>query len=153
MPNQLKILCFHGLGDHRSSNWEQEWRDSIEASLNPAGEIDLKFAFPTYDPIFEKVDISFSEAIGAFWKLARSGVSEVGRRHRGFFGDISERLRWTAGYVVAWVEDDEFQRETRKFVLDQIGAFKPDLILAHSLGSLVTYNALTHADARKKATA
>jgi len=153
MPNQLKILCFHGLGDHRSSNWEQEWRDSIEASLNPAGEIDLKFAFPTYDPIFEKVDISFSEAIGAFWKLARSGVSEVGRGHRGFFGDISERLRWTAGYVVAWVEDDEFQRETRKFVLDQIGAFKPDLILAHSLGSLVTYNALTHADARKKATA
>jgi hypothetical protein len=149
MPNQLKILCFHGLGDHRSSNWEQEWQDSVEAALDPAEELELLFEFPTYDPIFETVEISFGEAIRAFWKLAKSGVSQLDRKHRGFFGNISERLRWTAGYVVAWVEYEGFQRETRKFVLNQVKTFKPDLILAHSLGSLVTYNALTHPDAKR----
>ena len=153
MANELRILCFHGLGDHRASNWESEWQETITPLLSPAGEIGLTFAFPTYDPIFEQVNISFGEALGAFWKLARSGISQVGRRERGLFGDISERLRWTAGYVVAWVEDDGFQKQTRDFVLDQVASFKPDLILAHSLGSLVTYNAFTHADAKKKAIA
>lgn len=150
MANELRILCFHGLGDHRTSAWEDEWRDTIVPLLSPAGEIEPVFEFATYDPIFETVYISFAETVGAFWKLARSGVSEIDRKHRGLVGDLSERLRWTAGYVVAWVEDAGFQQKTRKLVLDRIKAFKPDLILAHSLGSLVTYNALTHADAAKK---
>ncbi len=153
MAEELKILCFHGLGDHRASGWEKQWEDTITPLLSPAGELNLTYAFPNYDPIFEKVDISFTDALGAFWKLAKSGFSQIGRRRRGLFGDVSERLRWTAGYVVAWVENDAFQKETREFVLDQIGTFKPDLILAHSLGSLVTYNAITHPDAKKKALA
>jgi hypothetical protein len=62
-------------------------------------------------------------------------------------------LRWTAGYVVAWVEDEGFQRKTRKLVLDEVQDFKPDVILAHSLGSLVTYNAFSHTDAAGPAAA
>ena len=132
MPKEPSILCFHGLGDHRSSNWEREWRESIRTALDPAGEIDFGFQFPTNDAIFEKVEISFEEAVRAFWKLARSGISEVRRRHRGFLGGNLERLRWTAGSVVARAEDGTFRQETRKFVLDLVKAFKPDLILANS---------------------
>ena len=70
-----------------------------------------------------------------------------GQRRRGLFDSLSHRLRWYAGYVVAWVESEAFQKATRKRVLDAIRREKPDVLLGHSLGSLVTYNALSHRDA------
>ena len=51
--------------------------------------------------------------------------------------------------MVAWVEDEGFKRQSRKRVLDAVREHEPDVILAHSLGSLVTYNAFSHADAKK----
>ena len=61
---------------------------------------------------------------------------------------MSERIKWTAGYVVAWVEDEGFKRQSRKRVLDAVREHEPDVVLAHSLGSLITYNAFTHGDAQ-----
>ena len=151
MATTKRILCVHGLGDHRRSAWEAEWSEAVLAALGPSPNVRLEFRFLTYDPIFEKTNISFGETLGAFWKLARSGVGGVFRRSRGPISEISDRLRWTAGYVVAWVEDDRFQAETRKLVLDAVSEFKPDVILAHSLGSLVTYNAFSHSEAAQPA--
>jgi hypothetical protein len=108
--------------------------------------VSLVFDFVFYDPIFEQTRISFAETMRALWKLGRSGLTLPGRRQRGI-SDITDRVRWTAGYVVAWVEDATFQRRTRKLVLDKVRGFKPNVILAHSLGSLVTYNAFSHPDA------
>jgi hypothetical protein len=42
---------------------------------------------------------------------------------------------------------------TRKRVLDVVAAVEPVVILAHSLGSLVTYNAFSHPDARRVSSA
>ncbi|MDO8354666.1 MAG: caspase family protein, partial [Aestuariivirga sp.] len=100
------------------------------------------------DDIFEKTDISFFDTAGALWKLTKSGVSAIGRRERGAISNISDKIRWTAGYVVAWVEDEGFQRQSRKRILDAVREHQPDVILAHSLGSLVTYNAFSHPDAK-----
>lgn len=145
----IRILCVHGLGDHRLSDWESTWQDAVEAAVGNASGATFEFRFCTYDPIFEDTDISFGETMKAVAKLAKSGVLNVGRRSRNIFGRLSDRLRWTAGYVVAWVEDDGFQAQTRKLILDEVRAFQPDVILAHSLGSLVTYNALSHDDAQQ----
>ena len=89
----------------------------------------------------------------AVWKLARSGATTALGRRRGVLGDVSDRIRWTAGYVVAWVEDESFKRQTRARVLDAVVAEQPDFVLAHSLGSLVTYDAFSHADAGRSAAA
>lgn len=147
MPKTVKVLCVHGLGDQRESGWEKQWQETLEAVRGEDRDIELEFRFVRYDPIFEDTKISFFETTAALWKLAKSGVLSIGRRRRGFISDISDRVRWTAGYVVAWVEDEGFQKQTRKLVLDEIADFKPHVILAHSLGSLVTYNALSHPDA------
>ncbi|MDP3854993.1 caspase family protein [Phenylobacterium sp.] len=147
MPKTIKVLCVHGLGDHRTSPWREVWEAALRASFKE--EVRLEFQFVAYDPIFEQTKISFADTAKALWKLARSGVSQAGRRQRGLVSDVSEKVRWTAGYVVAWVEDKEFQRQTRELVLDQVVAFSPDVILAHSLGSLVTYNAFSHEAARQ----
>lgn len=144
MSTALRVLCIHGLGDHRQSSWASEWRSAIEAAVGAGAEVPLDCHFLTYDPIFERTQISFTETLAAFWKLARSGLGSLTRQARGPLSDIPDRLRWTAGYVVAWVEDEGFQAETRELLLDAIGNVKPDVILAHSLGSLISYNAFSH---------
>ena len=146
----LKILGVHGLGDHRASDWQVKWPEAIEAAFPEIAGISLEFQFVTYDDIFEKTDISFFDTAGALWKLTKSGVSALGRSRRGVISNISDKIRWTAGYVVAWVEDEGFQRQSRKRILDAVRKHQPDVILAHSLGSLVTYNAFSHEDAKEK---
>jgi hypothetical protein len=149
----LKVLGVHGFGDHRNSTWKEDWKIALSAAFPGKDQIALEFAFLTYDDIFENTDLSVWQAMQALWKLTRSGVGSVFRRRRGVIGDVPDRLRWTAGYVVAWVENEEFQQRTRTRVFDTVVAEQPDIILAHSLGSLITYNALSHPDAEKAANA
>lgn len=146
MAKTIKILGVHGLGDHRTSPWKAEWQAAVRSCFDADTEVTLEFSFAEYDEIFDDTDIDFADTMKALWKLGLSGLGGLARRQRGF-DDISDRVRWTAGYVVAWVEDKGFQERTRQLVLDTVRDVKPDVILAHSLGSLVTYNAFIHADA------
>jgi metacaspase-1 len=148
MPSTIKVLCLHGLGDHRGLDWGGAWAEAMKPALSGQQEVTFEFHFSTYDPIFEQTEISFGETMSAIWKLSRSGAANAFRRQRGVLSNISDRVRWTAGYVVAWVEDRKFQARTRAHLLAEIAAFQPDVILAHSLGSLISYNALSHEDAR-----
>lgn len=148
MARTLNVLGIHGLGDHRNSTWEKDWTDAVTKVFPGQDQIDLQFRFINYDDIFEDVEISAWESAKAFWKLTRSGTGSVFGRNRGIVGDISDKVKWTAGYVVAWVEDEGFKRLSRERVIDAVAAASPDVILAHSLGSLITYNAFTHEDAR-----
>lgn len=148
MAKTLKLLCVHGLGDHRASDWTKSWPEAVTEAFPRMDGLDLDFKFVTYDDIFDKTDISLFDSGLALWKLAKSGISALGHRERGVLSSIPEKIRWTAGYVVAWVEDEDFKRQSRKRVLDAVKEHAPDVILAHSLGSLVTYNAFTHPDAQ-----
>jgi hypothetical protein len=141
---QVKILGVHGLGDHRRTTWKEAWSSTIGSVFPGQDQVKLEFAFLTYDDIFEKVDLSVWETMRAVWKLARSGVSTAFGRQRDVLGDVSELVRWSAGYVVAWVENDRFKVATKARVLEALVREQPDLILAHSLGSLVTYDAFAH---------
>jgi len=147
VPKSLKILCIHGLGDHRNSTWQTTWPKAVR-SVFPAetSDIELEFDFLTYDDIFEDTKISFYEAVKAAGKLALSGLGSIGRK-RGLLDKASEKIKWTAGYVVAWLEDDQFQNQTRKRVLKKIVDYEPDIIVAHSLGSMICYCAFQHKDA------
>ena len=149
MPRPLKILGVHGLGDHRTSDWKEKWSKTLTESFPAAEGLSLDCRYVTYDDIFEKTKLTAWECAKAFWKLTASGVSSIGRRERGVLSDISDRIQWTAGYVVAWVEDEDFKRKSRKRILDAVRENQPDIILAHSLGSMITYDAFSHADARE----
>lgn len=143
---RLKVLGVHGLGDQRQSTWKEDWPKAIRAVF-PAGEgLELDFEFVEYDDIFEGVSLSPWEVAGAVAKLAASGVGSIFKREKGVLGEVPHTIRWTAGYVVAWVNDDSFKKKSRARVFQRIKEYEPDVILAHSLGSLVTYNAFTHKD-------
>lgn len=153
MAKSLKIMCVHGLGDHRQSDWQIAWPKAVRSAIPGALDLELEFVFVTYDDIFEKVKLSPWETAAAAAKLLASGVTSAFSRQKGFLGDISEKVRWTAGYVVAWVEDDSFKAKSRKRILDALAEHQPDVVVAHSLGTLVTYNAFTHTDAKAPAIA
>lgn len=152
MARKVRILGVHGLG-HQELNWFEDWKKVVRAIYAESGDIELEFQACYYDPIFKDVKLSALELIGAAAKLGWSGITHLFRRERGLVGEVENTVRWTAGYVVAWVNDKGFQAQTRKLFLDLVRDFKPDIILAHSLGSLVTYNAIGHPDAAEPAAA
>lgn len=144
---KIKVLSIHGLGDHRDGTWMPTWEKAIQNAFSITGDIEIECDFVNYDDIFEDTNLTPFQLAGAVWKLGKSGLGSFGRRQRGILGDISKKVQWTAGYVVAWVENDHFQKKTRKRLLDAILKHKPDVIVAHSLGSLIAYNAFSHPDA------
>ncbi len=144
----LRVLGIHGLGDHRSGEWKANWSNALDQAFPKIEGVSLDPHYMTYDDIFEDTEISAFEAARAFWKLSVSGLAAPFRRRRGILSDASDKIKWTAGYVVAWLEDEEFKRRSREKVLATVVEQEPDIILAHSLGSLVSYNAFTHPDAK-----
>ncbi len=150
--NTIKVLCVHGLGDHRTSPWMDNWKATILAAFPRQDEVQLQFEFLTYDDIFEDIEISLLDSAKALGKLIGSSIGIRGARERGI-GDVRDKLRWTAGYVVAWVESDEFRELTDALVIEAIEKHKPDVIIAHSLGTLITYNVLASAKSPEPALA
>ena len=103
----LKLLGVHGLGDHRLSPWKTEWEQAVRSVFPEQPGLTLDFQFFTYDDIFEQIDITPWQCTVALTKLLRSGITSALKRRERAFGvrKISDTLRWTAGYVVAWVEN------------------------------------------------
>lgn len=144
----IKILSVHGLGGHPDQQWMQDWETAVRRVL-PTD--DVSFHFVAYDPLFEGVSITPDEAVKAVFNLLRSGFSAP-FRPRGV-GKVLDFVHYTAGCVAAWLEDRDFQRQTRKMILDNLLAVQPTVVLAHSLGSLLTYDAFAQREMQDRGVA
>jgi metacaspase-1 len=148
----VRILCIHGIGHGDIDRAQQEgWRSAITQAIQrwdprAASQID----FVLYDDLFANVRINAVTIAKALAKLLAGGVSSAASDVEDWvsglfpqvraFGGLSEEVRWTAGMVVQWVEDDQLKADARGRVLDYMDRFKPDVICAHSLGSLIAYD-------------
>lgn len=143
MNTPLKVLMVHGLGDHRGKNWNARWERAIVEAFPNAGGLKLDVVPLNYDDIFfDQVKLSARDYVVAIGKLVGSALFGPDGS-RGARGDLGNKFKTTVGYVVAWVENKRFHEATRKRVWQFLEQHQPDVILAHSLGSLVTYNAFT----------
>ncbi|NNU43350.1 caspase family protein [Ramlibacter sp. B156] len=85
------------------------------------------------------------EVIEALYRLSSSGLFHglTDRlRSRGGLASALDSVRWTAGMIAQWVALEELRallRDRLSFVIQQ---FQPDIVLAHSLGSLIAYDTL-----------
>lgn len=142
----VKILCVHGVGQHKPGGvWEQEWRQAIALGIAGTGNecnVDVEFCY--YDDIFSQHDISLADSFEAVAKLLKNGITSVFKNTRGHDG----QLRWTAGMVLQWVENETLRQQTRQRLQQKINEVKPDVILGHSLGSLVCYDTFTFPQTR-----
>lgn len=143
MAKKLKILCVHGISGHPTGGaWEGVWKAAIEAplaSLDP--EVIPVIEFVYLDAIFDKYPLTPAGVLEALWKLGKSGLMAPLRQPRNLVDDV----RWTAGMVVQWVENERLRRETRALLARRIGELSPDIVIGHSLGSLVCYDCFTDA--------
>jgi hypothetical protein len=147
MPASLKIVAVHGIGNHQDDlSWQPRWRDAILKSVqmqNQAAGIEIEFVM--HDQVFDEVeDVEWTAAFGQllgswFWNGLRDRVNQ-----RGVFDRLSQFRRYYAGMVAKWVSNEPLRKKLRGLVWDAIKDKKPDVLLGHSLGSLVSYDLLQH---------
>lgn len=149
IPQPVRVLCIHGVGDHHTStSWQLDWIEAIRGQLTGWNQqVQVEFEFVMHDDIFEAHPLNVATITEALWKLGTSGIvhgiGDLFRTRRGLF-DLPNKLRWTAGMVVQWAESDSLRRKLRDRIGDTIDEVKPDVIVAHSLGSLAAYDTFVH---------
>lgn len=149
MARTLRVMGVHGVGNHHTDlSWQSGWEEAIRSGLtrwNP--DLHLEFYFPLYDDAFAADKITPAAIAIAVAKLLGSGIfygiGDLFRRRRGL-ASLPERVRWTAGMVVQWAENDKLREQLRRRIRAEIARFQPEIIVAHSLGSLVSYDTFIH---------
>lgn len=141
---EIKVLFVHGVGNHHNDlTWQQAWTQAVREQIaHWDSSLQVKTDFAMLDDIFDQHEITFAGTMRAVGLLVGSGIGGLWRR-RGLFETVSDRVRWTAGMVVQWVENETLRRQTRQRVQAKVQSFSPNVIAGHSLGSLVCYDAFT----------
>lgn len=154
MSNTLSLLCVHGVGhQERDTSWQQGWRDAIAGAVARWSEdCSIECHFVQYDELFDEAELDAATIAEAMLRLSASGaihgVADAFKR-RGF-GEVREQVRWTAGMIAQWAADENLRKQTRQRVLQGVKDHEPDVICAHSLGSLITYDLLARDDSAAK---
>ncbi|WP_136659024.1 caspase family protein [Nitratireductor sp. XY-223] len=154
----VKVTCIHGVGHHPNGGaWQDNWEAALDRSLARLGKpVELEVAYFLYDHIFEAFNITPQSTLAALTKLAASGlVHGIGdllspreralprpgaRAARG----LSDSVRWTAGMVVQWADNMALREQLRSALEEHINVLDPQVIFAHSLGSLIAYDTFRH---------
>ena len=148
----VRILCIHGVNHLESAPGgppaagEVAWGDAISRATEHWG-ITAQVRFFAYDKFFAALDLGAAELAASVVKLGASwiwhGAGDLfGTRDIGPQGGFGDTLEWTAGMVCKWAEDEELRKKLRQRLLLEIKDYCPQLILAHSLGSLIAYDTL-----------
>ena len=143
--NEIRILCIHGVGHGDvDQNLVPGWSKALTVQLQAANPtLQPRFQFLQYDDLFDQSPHNVLTYAEAFLRMGWSGVSSFfsdifGRR--GTLGGASDAMRWTAGMVAQWSENGDLRAETRRRIAKAIGEFEPDVVVAHSLGSLISFD-------------
>ncbi len=146
MARTLSILCIHGVG-HGDADTELRpaWTSAIQADIErwkpkPAPEVD----FLDYDDLFDHAPLNPAVYAEAFARLMASGVLHgLGERIGGAraLTDIPDLVRWSAGMIAQWASEDDLRDALRKRLLAKMNEKEYDVVCAHSLGSLLSYDA------------
>ena len=146
MPDRLSILCVHGIG-HGDVDplLIPSWRDAITLDLQrwkPGLQVD--FTFLSYDDLFDHAPLNAGTYAAALVRLMASGIvhgiGDLLPGSRGLF-DVPDQVRWTAGMIAQWATEDRLRDQLRTKVLDAVATARPDVVCAHSLGTLICYDA------------
>lgn len=149
----LRVLSIHGVGEHHSNlNWTTAWRDALAQGIRRWDpEMAVEYNFLCYDDVFAMKDQSEACLMSWLWMILGADCFRwLGRpRCRSKpTRTLRDEIRWTAGMVVQWMSDVELRRRTRERVASRVESFEPDVICAHSLGSLIAYDAIASGPTR-----
>jgi hypothetical protein len=152
----MSILLVHGIGrSDFDPNYYHPWEQAISAGLSKAGlAASPEYVEFHYDDSFEKHDrgahvyaAAVIELIGTAAVHAVTdpisnflhGIFHPGTRDLAGIGDY---VRWRAGMVAQFVVEDGLRKELRDKLNDALERHSIDIVAAHSLGSLLTFDFL-----------
>jgi hypothetical protein len=145
-----KILCVHGVGHAENDpHWNQPWREAITNAFKQWNNPDPpEFSVVAYDNLFANAPLNPVEYAAAVSELLASAAwhSIAGPSRAKAFGppDLGKYAgRWFAGMVAQWVVDDQLRSRCREAIAAEIDRFQPDIVCAHSLGTLLCYDLFT----------
>ena len=157
----MKILLVHGVGHaERPENqpWEAPWKEAITSGIQYFDHgLTPTYDHFDYDDLFSGkfnllTDLGAAARLGfaplgAAIGEAASAVTGWFRPKRGLFDWTKPVARaadgWHAGMVAEWDQKSQLRRQLRKRLIDKIKEFKPDVIAAHSLGTVICYDVFT----------
>jgi hypothetical protein len=153
-----KILSIHGVGHaEEDHDWNQPWRDALNRAFGEqsAAQVSLQFDVLSYDNIFEQFPSNAAEDVEAIAELVSSAAWHAVTdplQPRAFepFDAFKYVGRWYAGMVAQWVVSEELRKRLRALLAEKIRDFQPDIVLAHSLGSLLSFDLFTNDDPGRK---
>jgi hypothetical protein len=153
----MRILFVHGVShvEVNDPNWFNEWQAVVAPEMTGT---QIQVDHVNYDDLFD-FPLSPVTIAKALWELTKSGVNSgfenlgdkltgLFGRERGLAGQISSLVGWTAGMVVQWAGDSDLRQKCRARVLASMTSFGPDVVCAHSLGSLICYDTFVDPDSR-----
>ena len=145
----MNVFMVHGVGhgdDPAADGWRASWEAAFRASAHAAGfseAVDIEFRFAEFDAIFAKYPCDAATIARGLAVLARGAAEPApgwsARDLRAL--DLASTLRWTAGMILQWIDNEALREELAGAIVSQLAAFAPDIICAHSLGSLACYDA------------
>lgn len=146
-----KILCIHGIGgkDATVEEWSKDWKEKIlsGAGLNSS---ETEFEFFLFDDIFSQREQESGIEYGKmFRELLGSWIATAFEDRTRAFG-LKSAIRWYAGMVAQFAVDETLRRQLQKRLTEALDRFQPDLVYAHSLGTLITYDLLAQEAAKNK---
>ncbi|HWB05804.1 MAG TPA: caspase family protein [Verrucomicrobiales bacterium] len=153
MSTPIKILFIHGIGfQEEDPRWQPQWKAAAEAGIkasSPDAAIEARFF--NYDAMFKENDAPNVAMVTQVGSMLGSWVTgKVGGlfgRNRGFFGDVVHDWNARPGMVAEWAGDTKLRAALRKSLQAEVLSWKPDVIAAHSLGTLLSYDWLRSGDA------
>ena len=146
----MNILLIHGINTAENANTYTEWINAITSGLkssNFSGEVNSTAV--NYNEIFIDNYISpgtYAEAAveliaSTIWHpLLSSGAVPPPEP----YGNFNDSIRAGAGMVAQWVTEQEVRSQCSNEIFSLIQSNKPDVIFAHSLGTLLCYDFFTH---------
>jgi hypothetical protein len=145
MSKTLSLLCVHGVSHSEiDPDFRSSWTKAITTAVQLCDpEIRPEIDFLEYDELFNRAPYSLETYDIAFGKLLVSAaVHGVGDALPGARGlkDVPQTVKWTAGMVAQWSTDADLREKLREAVLEKMRSKPYDVVLAHSLGSLICYD-------------
>lgn len=145
----MKFLLIHGVGHADSnSNYYEPWKDAIRRNLTACGFTGpLEFDEFHYDDLFDAhyhgaavYAAALAELLGAAaWHSVADPIANLfhpSREVRSF----GEDLRWKAGMVAQLCVEGSLRTALCNRLAAKLTSSQPDVIAAHSLGTLLTYD-------------
>jgi metacaspase-1 len=140
----MKVLCVHGIGRHDPSvsAWQEDWKSAISQAVRGLAN-NVEFSFCLSDQLFSQRPLTLWQAMNAIATLGGNAI--FGPAERGLF-DGDNVIGWTAGMVMQWAGNEDLRKAARQLLRQNIRDFQPNVIVAHSLGSLIAYDLFSSND-------